>query len=131
MNGSGDGREQKRGRYKKFVEAVEKAQGEAEARDVALIAKQAPTDWRAAAWRLERRSPRRYGQKVQISIEQELEAALDRLKADGLVHSQVIAQEKLGQTADSKKTLADLIKRFPLSGEAQLARERLGTSKRR
>ena len=40
------GREQKRGRYKKFVEAVEKAQGEAEARDVALIAKQAPTDWR-------------------------------------------------------------------------------------
>ena len=45
------GREQKRGRYKKFVEAVEKAQGEAEARDVALIAKQAPTDWRAAAWR--------------------------------------------------------------------------------
>ena len=65
------GREQKRGRYKKFVEAVEKAQGEAEARDVALIAKQAPTDWRAAAWRLERRAPRRYGQRVQISIEQE------------------------------------------------------------
>ena len=75
------GREQKRGRYKKFVEAVEKAQGEAEARDVALIAKQAPTDWRAAAWRLERRAPRRYGQRVQISIEEELEAAMDRLKA--------------------------------------------------
>jgi len=32
------GREQKRGRYKKFVEAVEKAQGEAEARDVAQTA---------------------------------------------------------------------------------------------
>ena len=31
--------------------------------------------------RLERRAPRRYGQKVQISIDQELEAALDRLKA--------------------------------------------------
>jgi len=75
------GREQKRGRYKKFVEAVEKAQREAEARDVALIAKQAPTDWRAAAWRLERRAPRRYGQRVQISIEEELEAALDHLKA--------------------------------------------------
>jgi hypothetical protein len=37
------GREQKRSRYKRFVETVEKAQGEAEARDVALIAKHAPT----------------------------------------------------------------------------------------
>ena len=75
------GRDQKRGRYRKFVEVVERAQGESEARDVALIAKQAPTDWRAAAWRLERKSPRRYGQKVQISVEEELEGVVDRLKA--------------------------------------------------
>ena len=74
------GREQKRGRYKRFVEAVERAQGESEARDVALIAKQAPNDWRAAAWRLARKSPRRYGQKVQVSVEQELEKTLDRLQ---------------------------------------------------
>jgi hypothetical protein len=40
---------------------VEKAQAECESRDVALIAKAAGTDWRAATWRLERRAPRRYG----------------------------------------------------------------------
>jgi len=42
-----------------------------------------------------------------------------------------LSQEKLGQTAQSKKTLEVLVQRFPLSGEAELARERLGTSRRR
>ena len=51
------GRKQARGRYRKFVDAVEKAQAEAESRDVALIAKAAGEDWRAAAWRLERARP--------------------------------------------------------------------------
>lgn len=42
-----------------------------------------------------------------------------------------LSQEKLGQNAQSKKTLEALVQRFPLSGEAQLARERLGSSRRR
>jgi transposase len=74
------GREQKRGRYKKFLTAVEKAQAEAESRDVALIAKAASEDWRAAAWRLERKAPRRYGTRVQQAVQQELEAVLSRLE---------------------------------------------------
>ena len=75
------GRNQVRGRYRRFLVAVEKAQAESEARDVALIAKAAATDWRAAAWRLEKKLPRRYGPRVQISVQQELDAVLDRLKA--------------------------------------------------
>jgi hypothetical protein len=59
---------------------VEKAQAEAEARDVAIIAKAAPDDWRAAAWRLERKAPRRYGPRVQLAVQQELEAVLGRLE---------------------------------------------------
>jgi len=74
------GREQKRGRYHRFLLSVEKAQAESESRDVALIAKAATDDWKAAAWRLERRSPRRYGQRVQISVQEELESTLDRLE---------------------------------------------------
>jgi hypothetical protein len=74
------GRTQTRGRYRKFLNAVEKARAEGESRDVALIAKAASTDWKAAAWRLERRAPRRYGLRVQVSVQQELEAILDRLQ---------------------------------------------------
>src|SRR2546427_456886 len=43
------GSDQKRGRYRKFISQVEKAQAEVESRDVALIAKAASDDWRAAA----------------------------------------------------------------------------------
>ncbi len=70
----------KRGRYHKFLNAVEKAQAESESRDVAIIAKAASDDWKAAAWRLERKQPRRYGPRVAVSVQQELDAVLDRLK---------------------------------------------------
>lgn len=36
-----------------------------------------------------------------------------------------LCHEKLGQAVQARKVLADLVKRFPLSGEAQLARDRL------
>jgi len=74
------GREQRRGKYRRFLDAVEKALADAEARDVALIAKAASEDWRAAAWRLERKAPRRYGLRVQSSVQEELEGVLDRLQ---------------------------------------------------
>ena len=74
------GRDQERGRYRKFLTAVEKAQAESESRDVALIAKAASEDWRAAAWRLERKSPRRYGPRVQAAVQQELDGVLNRLE---------------------------------------------------
>ena len=74
------GRSQKRGRYHKFLNQVEKAQAESESRDVAIIAKAASDDWKAAAWRLERKQPRRYGPRVAVSVQQELDAVLDRLK---------------------------------------------------
>src|SRR5512140_887780 len=74
------GRAQQRGRYRKFLSAVEKAQAESESRDVAIIAKAASDDWKAAAWRLERKQPRRYGPRVAVSVQQELDAVLDRLK---------------------------------------------------
>jgi tol-pal system protein YbgF len=42
-----------------------------------------------------------------------------------------LSQEKEGRDADSRKTLEDLVQRFPNAGESQLARERLGTARRR
>ena len=57
------GRDQKRGRYRKFLNQVEKAQAEAEARDVAIIAKAAVLATnpvrRRSIWRTSRQATRR------------------------------------------------------------------------
>jgi len=42
-----------------------------------------------------------------------------------------LSLEKEGREAEFRKALEDLVNRFPNSGEAQLARERLGTARRR
>jgi tol-pal system protein YbgF len=52
-------------------------------------------------------------------------------KVPASLYKLALSQDKLGKAADSRKTLEALVKRFPLSGEAQLARERLGTGKQR
>lgn len=39
---------------------------------LAVIDQAAPEDWRAAAWKLERRYPEEYGQRVRVDIEQRL-----------------------------------------------------------
>lgn len=42
-----------------------------------------------------------------------------------------LSREKQGQDDAAKKSFEDLVKRYPNSGEAQLARERLGSTRRR
>jgi tol-pal system protein YbgF len=42
-----------------------------------------------------------------------------------------LSRDRMGKSGDAKKTFEDLVKRFPSSGEAQLARERLGGGTRR
>lgn len=59
------------GIYKDFSDAVEKAIAEAEFRDVMIIANAAATDWKAAAWKLERKHPDRWGRKDKVSAEVE------------------------------------------------------------
>jgi len=54
--------------YVAFVEAVELALAEWEARDVLLIGEAAKEDWHAAAWRLERRLPKGYGKRERHEI---------------------------------------------------------------
>ncbi len=51
-------------------------------------------------------------------------------KVPAALYKVALCQEKLQKAAESRKTLEDLVKRFPLSGEAQLARERLGSGHR-
>ena len=53
----------------------------------------------------------------------------DRVPAS--LYKLALSRERLGQAEAAKKTFEDLVKRFPNSGEAQLARERLGGARRR
>jgi transposase len=46
-----------------FSDAVEKAQAEAQMRDIKIIAKAAELQWQAAAWKLERKHPEMWGRR--------------------------------------------------------------------
>lgn len=52
-------------------------------------------------------------------------------KVPASLYKLALSQDKLQHSEESKKTFEDLIRRFPNSGEAQLARERSGRTGRR
>jgi transposase len=64
--GRGDLMEQRDTEHSRFVERVELALAEGEVRDLATIEKAAETVWQAAAWRLERRMPEKFGRRSRI-----------------------------------------------------------------
>ena len=57
------GEKAKSGKYREFVEAIKKAEHEAEVRMVAMWQKHMPENWQAIATFLERRYPDRWGRK--------------------------------------------------------------------
>lgn len=72
-------------RFSDFSDAVKKAEGDCEVRNVAIIQKAAQTTWQAAAWWLERRQPEHWRQRQQIDVRQltddQIDAALARAAA--------------------------------------------------
>ena len=56
------------GKYLEFLEAVKKAEADAEVRTVALIETAAHENWQAAAWWLERKHNERWGRKERQEI---------------------------------------------------------------
>lgn len=54
------GHEKDRSIYAKLLDAVQKAQADAERKDLLYISKAASKQWQAAAWRLARRNPTRW-----------------------------------------------------------------------
>lgn len=86
------GAAQNKGKFKDFSDSVYRAVGKAEAIDVATIGKAARDgDWRASAWRLERRNSKRWGRKDRIDFgkfdpkemsEEELERIIAEARAD-------------------------------------------------
>jgi transposase len=65
-----NGNKQKAGKYRKFLDAINKAVGEAEAIDVNNIAKAAAKgNWTASAWRLERKHPQKWGRSERHEVQ--------------------------------------------------------------
>jgi transposase len=71
-----------RGEYLEFFETVQGAIAQGEIASVAKIKKAEDSDWRAAAWMLERRHPDRWAstQRVKLEVEKEMEKTLDHLE---------------------------------------------------
>ncbi|HEY1697967.1 MAG TPA: hypothetical protein VGG39_37665 [Polyangiaceae bacterium] len=59
--------------YVAFAQAVTRAVAESESRDLATILKAATTQWQAAAWRLERRFPEKYGRHDRVKVDAKIE----------------------------------------------------------
>lgn len=79
-----------------FSDAVEKALAEAEVRDVVIVGEAAKVHWQAAAWRLERRHPDRWGRRqVDMNVNQKMEGKLDV----SVKENEVIKDEKTNELA--------------------------------
>jgi hypothetical protein len=59
--------------YAAFADAVHKAIAESESRDLATVLKASTKYWQAAAWRLERRFPEKYGRNDRVKVEAKVE----------------------------------------------------------
>ena len=55
------------------AQAVNRAVAESESRDLATILKAAQSQWQAAAWRLERRFPEKYGRNDRLKVDAKIE----------------------------------------------------------
>lgn len=85
------GRDEPDSIYGEFLEAVESAKAASEVRDIALIDKAAANgSWQAAAWKLERKYPQRWGRLTRTEI----------TGADG---------GELKVTVDHRQTLRDVL----------------------
>lgn len=79
------GRARKSSLHVEFLDAIERARAHDAVRDLALITQAASQplgalDWRAAAWKRERKDPQRWGQKIRVTVVEELNAFLDELE---------------------------------------------------
>jgi len=59
----------KSGKYLEFFESIKKAECESIVRDLTNIEKKAQEDWKASAWRLERRHPQLFGKREHVDAD--------------------------------------------------------------
>lgn len=63
-----------------FAAEIDSSVAAAETRCVLTITRAMEDDWKAAAWLLERKYPKRWGQKIAMSVREEIDEFLQRLE---------------------------------------------------
>lgn len=63
--------------YEEYSLEIRKAQAEAESLAVSRVVDAEVTDWRAAAWRLERQHAKRWGQQIKVTTDRVVDKVLD------------------------------------------------------
>lgn len=81
------GAKEDKGPFKDFSDSITKGLAEAEMLDLGRIQEASKTNWQAAAWKLERRNPNRWGRKDRTPVTPEEEAIdYDSLSDEELDH---------------------------------------------
>lgn len=83
-------------RYAEFSEAVEKSMAQAEVADIAVIGMAAASgQWQAAAWRLERKYPEKYGRRDRMELSAASRSEIEGGKTEHYDLSKITDPEKL------------------------------------
>jgi len=90
--------------YVDFSNAVKKAMAESEADDLENIKKASREDWKASAWRLERRFPNRWGRKEKVDIDA-------NMKNENINREEVYIEQKITTDQESADLLKQLYRR--------------------
>jgi transposase len=97
--------------FVEFSNAVKKALAAAEMRDVQIIAKAAESNWQAAAWKLERRAPQRWGRKDRLQAEVEHSGEIKNTEEKNINITEQITVDE-----ESKELLKQLWRRSMMVG---------------
>ena len=99
------GEAQKKGIYRDFFDAVNEAFAEVSIKDIGLIGLAAERDWRAAAYRLEKRMPKEYSDRSKIESSepetpQKIQIVFAKSKDGKLVEEDHLTDEDLDEIRD-------------------------------
>jgi radical SAM superfamily enzyme YgiQ (UPF0313 family) len=67
--------------FAEFVERMNEAEAQSEVDDIKVIVEAGKLDWKARAWRLERKAPKKWGFRVRVEVRDEIQAMLTKLEA--------------------------------------------------
>lgn len=112
------GREQSRGRYRDFFNAIEAAKAGRRKKFAATMLTHGFKHWQALAWLAERTDPERFGLRIKVQVNEELERILDKLQRQLTPQEYERALEAISQPDDSSEALGEdsSIQRPPGSG---------------